>query len=65
MHKVILVFTVLLLCFSQRTQAQGFNITQYDIDVTIQENGALKIRETIDVFFTEEKHGIYKDIPTR
>ena len=52
MRKVILVFTVLLLCFSQRMQAQGFNITQYDIDVTILENGSLKIRETIYVFFT-------------
>lgn len=55
----------LLLCLSQNMPAQGFSITQYDIDVVIQENGSLKIRETIDVFFTEQKHGIYKDIPTR
>jgi uncharacterized membrane protein YgcG len=65
MRKVILVCTALLLCLSQRIQAQTFNITQYNIDVAIQENGSLKIRETIDVFFTEKKHGIYKDIPTR
>jgi uncharacterized membrane protein YgcG len=64
MRKVIL-FTALLFCLLQRIHAQGFSITQYDIDVTIQENGSLKIRETIDVFFTEKKHGIYKDIPTR
>lgn len=65
MRKVILVCTTLLVCLSQRIGAQGFNITQYDIDVAIQENGSLKIRETIDVFFTEKKHGIYKEIPTR
>lgn len=65
MRYVILVCTALLACLSHHSQAQGFNITQYDIDVAIQENGCLKIRETIDVFFTEKKHGIYKDIPTR
>lgn len=65
MRKVILILTTLLVCLSGRIRAQGFNITQYDIDVSIEENGSLKIRETIDVFFTEEKHGIYKDIPTR
>lgn len=54
-----------MFCLSQNVSAQGFSITQYDIDVAIQENGSLKIRETIDVFFTEKKHGIYKDIPTR
>ena len=65
MRKVIPVLAALLVCLSQHLLAQGFSITQYDIDVMIQENGSLKIRETIDVFFTEKKHGIYKDIPTR
>lgn len=65
MRKFIPVAVFLLAFLANDIQAQGFNITQYDIDVTILENGALKIRETIDVFFTEEKHGIYKDIPTR
>jgi uncharacterized membrane protein YgcG len=44
---------------------QDFDIKNYDIDITVKENGALKIKETIDVFFTKAKHGIYKDIPTR
>lgn len=45
--------------------AQDFDIKNYDIDITLKDNGALKIKETIDVFFTKAKHGIYKDIPTR
>ena len=44
--------------------AQDFDIKHYDIDITVRENGALRIRETVDVFFTKAKHGIYKDIPT-
>ncbi|MFN8346856.1 MAG: DUF2207 domain-containing protein [Spirosomataceae bacterium] len=45
--------------------SQDFDIKHYDIDMTLKENGALKVKETIDVFFTKAKHGIYKDIPTR
>lgn len=60
-----LLLTLLLFFTGLRVFAQGFDITHYDIDITIQENGALKIKETIDVFFAEAKHGIYKDIPTQ
>jgi uncharacterized UPF0146 family protein len=50
---------------SSQIFSQDFDIKSYDIDIILKENGALKIKETIDVFFTKPKHGIYKDIPTR
>lgn len=60
------VWLFLFLFFvSSQVFSQDFDIKSYDIDITLKENGALKIKETIDVFFTKAKHGIYKDIPTR
>lgn len=56
---------VLLFLTGIQVVAQDFDIKNYDIDITVKENGALKIKETINVFFTKAKHGIYKDIPTR
>ncbi len=62
-NSTLIVFLFFLTVIS--VFAQDFDIKNYDIDITVKENGALKIKETIDVFFTKAKHGIYKDIPTR
>jgi uncharacterized membrane protein YgcG len=40
-------------------------ITAYDVDVTIERSGALLITESISYFFSEERHGILRDIPVR
>ncbi|HXY91097.1 MAG TPA: DUF2207 domain-containing protein [Acidimicrobiia bacterium] len=40
-------------------------IKSYDVDITIQPNGDLLVRETIVYFFNEPRHGIYRDILDR
>src|SRR4051812_43244431 len=41
-------------------------ITRYDVDVTIQPNGELLVRETIDYDFgSVPHHGIYRDVLNR
>ena len=63
--KNLALLFLFLFFVSSQIFSQDFDIKSYDIDIILKENGALKIKETIDVFFTKPKHGIYKDIPTR
>jgi len=42
--------------------AQGFSITNFDIQVEINKDGSFAIEETIDVYFTEQKRGIFREI---
>ena len=35
-------------------------INKYDVDYTIAANGSMNVVETIDVEFTESKHGIFR-----
>ena len=37
----------------------------YDISIDVQENGDLQVTERIDAFFNQQRHGIYRTIPTR
>ncbi len=64
-YRTPFILTLFLFFVVFGVTAQDFDIKNYDIDITIRQNGALKIKETIDVFFTKAKHGIYKDIPNR
>lgn len=44
----------------------GWTIDQFRADITVRPDGVLAILETIDVDFDGlQKHGIYRDIPTR
>lgn len=43
----------------------GYIIRDYDVDAVLQKNNVLEITETIQVHFTEERHGIYRNIPTQ
>ena len=40
-------------------------ISAYNIDITVEQSGALLVTETIAYFFLEERHGILRDIPVR
>lgn len=42
-----------------------YDITNYDIKMNVLENNTLQITEKIDVHFNEERHGIYRTIPTK
>lgn len=61
MRKSILF--VLLLVFAICTlSAENFYIKNYDIIMDVAPNGKIRIKETIDVYFTEPSHGIMRDI---
>ncbi len=39
-------------------------ITAFASDITVEDDGRLFVRETIDYFFSTTRHGIYRDLPT-
>lgn len=41
----------------------GFEITRFDVDLTIRSNAELLVEERISVNFTQRRHGIYRTIP--
>jgi uncharacterized membrane protein YgcG len=45
--------------------AESFNITSYNIDMTVYEDNSYAIIETIDVSFTEKRHGIIRSLPLK
>lgn len=44
---------------------QGFVITDYQVNIQVHENNTMDVKETIVTDFSEKKHGIYRNIPTR
>ena len=72
MWKKITVFLVLfiaLLSFSPKTAIKaeedpGYYITNYEVNIIVQEDGVYVIEEKISVFFTISSRGIYRIIPT-
>ena len=62
--KHLLSFLLVLLSLSAY-QAQGFKISSFDAQIQLSREGKIEVTETIDVFFTEQKRGIFRDIPYR
>lgn len=44
---------------------QTYTIKNYDVKVDVEEDNTYAIRETIHVYFTQARHGIYRNIPLR
>ncbi|MDR2415355.1 MAG: DUF2207 domain-containing protein [Candidatus Peribacteria bacterium] len=38
-------------------------VTQYIVDMELHKDGSMQVNETIDVNFSESRHGIYRTIP--
>ena len=54
-----------LVAFMQPVKAQeAFIIDDYDIQIQIEENGKMKIQETLLLDFSKYRHGFYRSIPT-
>lgn len=53
---------MILSCFSFAF-GQGFTIKAFDVKIKIDKDGYADVHEIINVYFTESKHGIYRDIP--
>ena len=45
--------------------AEAFTIEDYHVELDVQEDGLVKVTETMNVHFDYNRHGIYFDIPTR
>nr|MBA2561827.1 DUF2207 domain-containing protein [Chitinophagaceae bacterium] len=59
-------FANLFLAFviiSSTTAQEYFTISQYNVEVNINKDASLNITETINVHFTEQRHGIIRLIP--
>lgn len=66
--KNTLRFTLLLLLFclgALPVFPQGFTIKDFHSDLWLREDGSFLVEETIQVNFTESKHGLFRDIPFR
>ena len=55
------IITYLLLCVP--AFAEKFYIENYDVNINVNKSKQAHIIETIDVYFTDSAHGIYRDIP--
>lgn len=68
MKKIIRVFIsfIFLFCFcSDKSFAENFYITDYQVLMTVKENRTVNILEFIRTYFTNQSHGIYRTIPLK
>lgn len=61
----ILCFLILTLPIIGKAKNYDYVINNYDVDIVVNENNSFNITETIDVYFNKQKHGIYRNIPTK
>ncbi len=60
-----LLCLLLIIGISFSLQAEAFRIGDYDVVIDVQEDGSFRVRETIAVRFSEERHGIIRSLPYR
>lgn len=60
----IFVFAIMLLPNKVLGASVGYTIKSYNVDINVNENNSFDITETITANFSEEKHGIIRNIPT-
>ena len=68
-YKKILYLLAVFLCFfsfnfyTAFADDDGYYIKNMDVKVDANDKREFKIKETIDVYFNEERHGIIRTIP--
>lgn len=67
MKKIVLFLFALAINFliANATLAENFYIKNYDVEMKVAENKTISITESIDVYFTDSAHGIYRKIPIK
>ncbi len=60
---VLILFTIILLS-SVSFADQYYEILSYTVNAKVNENAVIDIEEIISVNFKQNRHGIYRDIPT-
>ncbi len=62
MFKKLLITTLLFIVAGSTLHAE--KISNYTVDITVEQSGELSIIESINYDFeTQQKHGIFRDIP--
>ncbi len=59
------LFVLLAVTLTARADRGGFYYKNFRIDAVVHQDNVWDITETIDVFFEEPRHGIYRYIPTK
>lgn len=60
---ILFALTIFCLAASPVSAMEYFTTTSYDIDMTVTEDHAYHVTETINVNFSEPRHGLYRYIP--
>jgi len=61
--RFFLFFISFFIIFSTNSFAANYEITNFDAQITLNQDTSLTIKETIDANFLAPKHGIYRVIP--
>ena len=64
MRATLLILLFLFSIFRQSFSQEGFVIDQYDITINLDQAGFFDVNERIKVTFSEERRGIFREIPT-
>lgn len=65
-RKIVMFLTLLsVFCLPSKIKALDYSIKKYDIDIVVNENNTFDITETIDAYFYQSKHGIFREIPLK
>jgi len=62
-RKAILVCAVLMMALTTLFAASNFTITDFSMDVQVDDSNVLAVTETIQVFFATPSHGIFQTVP--
>lgn len=60
-----MIIFFMLAVSAQPVSAQDFTINRFHSDITVNEDSSFIVKETINVEFHMQKHGIYREIPFR
>ncbi len=63
MKKIFCFISAFFRAFPFFADQGGFTITEYKVNALLKKNNVLEVEETIDVDFSEARHGIYRAIP--
>ena len=63
--KIFISFFLFLLMPLTAYADNGYSIENYKVDIKVNENNVINIKETIETNFEYEKHGIIRNIPTK
>ena len=63
--RLLLLLALLLAARPLAADRGGYRITSFDVELTVEANADLLVKERLVVDFSEARHGIYRSIPIR